>query len=105
MPTIRINTSTDGESLVAAPGAGKAIQIHSWDLTAAGAVIPAFETGATTLWDTQAMNIAGGGTGIVIPYSPARTLIGTTNTALTIGLSAAVNVRGTLDYSIVDVIS
>ncbi len=105
MATVAVDTSTDGDTVIPAPGDGKQIQIDSWDLTSADAVIVSLQSGSTVLWSTNATNIAGGGAGIVVPYSPSRTIVADTNTPVTIGLSDAINVLGTIDYHVNPVLS
>lgn len=103
MPTVAITDPADGDPLIPAQGAGKAIQLVSWDVTAEAAAEVSFLSGATVLWNTYGTGVVGGG--VVVPPSPARLIQGEANTPITIGLSAAVGVRGSIDYNVVDVLT
>ena len=98
MPSALIDTSTDGAILVAAPGAGKQIRLLGWNIVGAGDVEVSFKSGSTVLWTSLATNADG--SGIVIPMDTDRDLHCNTNEALTIDLSAAVRVTGSIDYCI-----
>lgn len=98
MPTAVIDEDTDGEILIAAPGAGKQIRILGWDVTGADAVEVSFKSNTDVLWKTLAVGAAG--SGIVIPMNVDRDTHCATNTALTIGLSGSVRVVGSIDYCV-----
>lgn len=98
MPTILVDTSTDGDTLVAAPGAGKFIRIVGCDLTSNGAVTVSLKSNTTTKWKTYATTNAGGGA--VLPLDESRDLDCDLNEPLKIGLSAVVAVAGSLTYAI-----
>lgn len=101
MPTIAIDTSTDDSTLVAAPsqsmGVDRRIVILGLDLTAAGQVDVTLKSNSTTIWPTNSMDATTGG-GIVLPISDDRDLMCSPGEALKIGLSAAVNVKGSITY-------
>lgn len=103
MPAAVVDTSTDGTVLVAAPsaslGVSRRIVILGFDLTSIEAVIVSLKSGSTTIWTTQAMNGTTGG-GIEVPVSNDSDLMCDPGTALTIGLSAAKTVKGTIRYAI-----
>lgn len=98
MPSALIDTSTDGAVLVAAPGAGKQIRLLGWNITGAGDVEVSFKSGSSVLWTTLATGADG--SGIVVPMNTDRDLHCDTNVALTIDLSSAVRVVGSVDYCI-----
>ena len=101
MPSALIDTSTDDDEIIAAPGTSKQIQLLGWNITADGTVVVEFKSGSTVLWKTYAMNNDTVKGGIVVPLSPDRDLFVDANTPLTIGLSDAVAVAGSIEYAIV----
>lgn len=103
MPTIHINTSTNGDVLIPAPGERKFIRVLGFDLTAANNVTVSLRSNTTPIWSTNAMVATGtdpSGSGIVIKVSELHDLDCQLNQPLTIGLSSSVNVRGSLTYTI-----
>jgi len=103
MPAAVVNTSTDGDILVAAPsqsmGVDRRIVILGFDLTSVEAVIVSLKSGSTVLWTSNAMNNSTGG-GIEVPISNDSDMMCAAGVALTIGLSAAKTVKGTIRYAI-----
>lgn len=103
MPAAVVDTSTDGDTLVAAPsqamGVDRRIVILGYDLTAAGQVDVALKSNTTTIASTNAMDSTTGG-GLVMPVSDDSDLMCAPGEALKIGLSAAVNVKGTIRYAV-----
>jgi len=100
MPSILIDSNTDGTSLVAAPGANRRIRINGFSLTAAGTVTVSLKDGASgsAVWK----GYLGTGLGVVVPASADWELFLTANTALVLGLSGSVAVAGSLDYTVVN---
>lgn len=99
MPTILVDTSADGDTLVAAPGAGKRVRVVGCDLTANAAVTTTLKSNTTTIWKTYATTNAGGGA--VLPLDVNRDMDCGDNEALKIGLSSAAAVAGSLTYRII----
>ena len=101
MPSVVVNTSTDGTQLVAAPAAGCFIRVNGLDLTAAGGavVVGLKSNNTTTIWTTEAMN-ATGANGIVLNVDKHRTIDCNPGESLNLGLSAAVTVQGTIEYTV-----
>lgn len=98
MPSVLVDTNTDGDTLV--PAADRqTILVKGINLTAAGQVVVTLKLGDTVIWKTYAMNDAAVKGGIVVPFAHDRDLgAGVVGEALKIGLSAAVAVAGTIDY-------
>lgn len=95
----RINraTSGDGTAIVAATASMKT-RVYRMKLSVAGAVIVTIKDGAgTTL---EVFNFAGNGGGVVLDFSERPWYTGTANTAFYINLSAAVQVDGSLEYTL-----
>lgn len=100
MPSVVVDTSTDDELIIPAPSSSQWIRIAGLDLTAKGAVDVTLVSGSTTIWKTYAMSDANSYGGIVLPISNGRSMIGEKGVGVTIGLSAAVAVAGTIEYEI-----
>lgn len=101
MPSILVDSSTDGTVLVAAPGANKRIRVNGFSLSAAGAVTASLKDGAagSAVWKGT---MATGVPHTLLPKADWEIFL-TANTALVLGLSGAVNVAGTLNYAVVNV--
>jgi len=105
MPTVNVDTSSDGTVLAAAPGAGKKIRVFGLDLTSNGAVVTTLKSNnADVKWTTLATNGSSGG-GIVIAPTPLLEIDCAENAPLNLGLSAAVRVAGSVTYGVVPVAS
>jgi len=100
MPSILIDTSTDGTTIVAAPDAFNHIRVLGLNLTADDAVTVSLKSNSTTIWKTYATNNPTTPGGIVIPTDPNNTIDCAPGEALKLGLSGAVAVAGTLEYVI-----
>lgn len=100
MPSILVDSATDGTSLVAAPGANAAIRINGFVLTAAGTVAASLKDGASGSAKVKLNLVAG--SCATMPVSADWQVQLTANTALVLGLSGATNVAGVLDYSVVN---
>jgi hypothetical protein len=91
-----VNTSTDGTTLVAAPGSRQFVRVVSLSLTAGGAVDVTLKSNSTVIWYSKAMSGATAGAGIVLPKG--QVIDCAPGQALVIGLSASVAVQGSLEY-------
>ena len=98
MANLPINTSTDGDTLVAAPGSMQFIRVYSLNLTAEADVDVTLLSDATAIWYSKAMAGATAGAGIVLP--PGQVIDCSPGEPLKIGLSGAVTVQGSLEYLI-----
>jgi hypothetical protein len=101
MPSILVDTSADGTTLIAAPSdPEQRIWVQGIDVSSTAAVTVTIVDGASTvIWKTLALAGVGGGH-IVLPYSWQRGLAAGKGQSLKIGLSGSVAVAGSLDYSI-----
>ena len=101
MPVVNVNTSTDGAELIPAPPSkGMAIRIIGGELTAVATIgTVSLKSNGNVKWETSAMGGATGG-GLVLNVSKERTIDGEPGKSITIGLSAASTVTGTLEYTI-----
>jgi hypothetical protein len=101
MPSLVVNSSTDGQQLVAAPGARRFIRVIGLDLTAGSAVAPVSlkSNNTTVIWETQAMGGSSAG-GIVLNVDRERTIDCNPNESLNLGLNTSVTVQGTIEYII-----
>lgn len=99
MPTIPVNTSTDGATLVAAPASNQSIIVLGFDLVANGAVQISLKSDNTVIYGPTYAGAAAGG-GVALNVDPNRDLKCSPGEALKIGLSGAVAVGGSLTYVI-----
>lgn len=97
MPSVAFSSSTDGATLVAAPGVGKRIELLGFLVTATDTVQISFDSNTTPLTYVEA--VAGGGA--LLPPSTQHGLICAENVALKLGLSAAETVSGHVTYRVV----
>lgn len=98
MPSELIDTSTDGDTLIAAPDPRMFIRIKGLDLTGAGDVTVTLKSNNTVIWKSYAASADGAG--IVLDCSAVRDLDCAPGEALKIGLSAAVAVAGSVVYEL-----
>jgi hypothetical protein len=94
---LRINVAASGDTALVAAASGKRTKVHALRLSAAGAVVVQIKDGTTVL---ETFNFAAAGTmpPLVLRHAPYYT--GSTNTALNINLSGAVQVDGRLEYTV-----
>jgi len=95
--SLRINVAASGDTALVAAASGKRTKVHALRLSAAGAVVVQIKDGTTVL---ETFNFAAAGTmpPLVLRHAPYYT--GSTNTALNINLSGAVQVDGRLEYTV-----
>lgn len=98
MASLLINTNTDGATLVAAPGARQFIRVNSLNITGDDQVEISLKSNNTTIWKTYAANDLTSKGGIVL--APGQVIDCAPGEALKIGLDGAVNVAGSLEYTI-----
>lgn len=94
---LRINTAASGDTALVAATADKRIKVHALRLSVAGAVIVQIKDGATVL---ETFNFAAAGTMPPLVLRHAPYYVGSTNTALNINLSGAVQVNGRIEYTV-----
>jgi hypothetical protein len=99
MPSVVVNTSTDGADLVPAPPAGQFIRVVGGELSAVSAQsLVTLKSNTTVIWRTVGLNAAN--SHVEFNVDSNRTIDCTPGEALKIGLAAAANVSGTLEYVI-----
>lgn len=96
MASLYINTNTDGDTLVAAPGSRQFIRVRNLNITADDQVQITLKSNTTVIWGTYATDDTNSLGGIVLP--PGQVIDCAPGEALKIGLSGAVSVRGSLEY-------
>lgn len=100
MPSLLVDTNTDGTTLIAAPTARMFIRVLGIDLTADGQVEVTLKSGSTVIWKTYSTNDATVKGGIVLNTDMVRDLDCAPGEALVLGLDGAVSVAGTIEYTI-----
>ena len=99
MPAALVDDPADGAEVIPAPPDGfTRVNILGINLTAKGAVDVELVAGGTTVWKTYAMSDPNVYGGIVVPFDKDRDMGCPDGAAVTITLSAAVDVAGTIDY-------
>lgn len=94
---LRINVAASGDTALVAAATGKRTKVHALRLSAAGAVVVQIKDGSTVL---ETFNFAAAGTMPPLELRHAPYYTGTTNTALNINLSGAVQVDGRIEYTV-----
>lgn len=102
MPSVNIDTAVSGDNtIVAAPGAGKKLRVHSFFLTSDDSVKTIWKTGSTAKATCYATKAQYGG--VAAPHSRDGWFEGADNEALVLNLGAAVSVGGVVNYSVVGI--
>lgn len=95
---VRINEVTSGDRTIVAATASVKTRVYRMKLSVAGAVIVQVKDGAGTV--LEVFNFAGNGGSLVLDFSERPWYTGTANTAFILNLSAAVQVDGSLEYTL-----
>jgi hypothetical protein len=98
MPNAVVNAAASGDNtIIAAPGAGKQIEVRGYHIAAAGAVTATWKSGSTAL--TGAMTMATGTPHDAYSWADPVFLLAA-NEALVLTLGGAVQVSGHVTYVI-----
>lgn len=99
MPSAAIDTSASGDTtVIAAPGAGKFLRVHGYDLAPAGTVSVKWKDTAGASYSGVMPTVVGAGPNEAFAHDGLFDLAA--NTGLVLNLSGAVQVGGTVDYSV-----
>ena len=94
----RINKATSGDSTLVAATASVKTRVYRMKLSVAAATVIQIKDGAGTV--LEVFNFAGNGGGIVLDFSNRPWYTGTVNTAFIINSSNAVQVDGSIEYTL-----
>lgn len=101
MPTVSFASNTSGNTeLVAAPGAGKSIQLLGFTLSAAGTVVASLQDSEGTPLNLTRHALINGSQAVAPPSAEWQWVCGA-NTALRLNLSGAVFTYGSVTYRVV----
>jgi hypothetical protein len=94
-----VNAAASGDNtIIAAPGVGKQLEIRGYNIVAAGAVTATWKNGSTAL--TGAMTMATGAPNVYIVDDNDHVFLLSDNTAFVLALGGSVQVSGHVTYVI-----
>ena len=100
MPVLKVDTATDGATLVPAPGSRQFIRVLGLDLGAAAALasVSLKSNNSTVIWISQATQVTPFQANLNVDSQ--RTIDCNPGESLNLGLASGVNVKGSIEYVI-----